>query len=313
MIDKESKVYIAGHRGMVGRAIWNRLEESGYGNLSGTSSTELDLKNQELVNDFMATTRPDIVVLAAKKVEGILDNEQHPYSVLYENLTMQSNLIEASRMNKVRQLIFIANPSIYPARCPLPMREECLTDGALDTTHQWYGQAKLAGLKLCEAIRRQYRYNYTTLIPCNLYGPYDRFEHAFRIVPAMMRRFHQAAEQGGNVTIWGSGRSRREFLYVGDLADAVKFLIENKTRCSAYNVGTGRDVLISELAATMQEVVGHTGEVHWEMVKPDQERRKWMDVSRLKSEGWEARTELREGLEKTYEWFLQLPQELQAG
>lgn len=311
MIDKESKVYVAGHKGMVGRAVWDRLEESGYGNLVGTSSTELDLRNQELVNDFMATERPEVVILAAKKIEGVLDNEQHPYTVLYENMTMQSNLIEASRLNKVQQLIFIANTSVYPADCPLPMREECVFDGTLDTTNQWYGLAKRAGMKLCEAIRRQYRCNYVSLIPPYMYGPYDRFEHAFRIVPALIRRFHQATEEGKDVTIWGSGRCRREFLYVGDLADAVKFFMENKTKYSAYNVGNGRDFLISELAAMVQEIVGHQGDVHWDMVKPDAERRKWMDVSRLNNEGWHSRTELREGLERTYKWFLQLPQELQ--
>ena len=303
---KSKKIYIAGHRGMVGSAIKRKLEKENYSNLVYRSSSELDLTNQQATEEFMAAEKPVVVIIAAARVGGILANNKYPYPFIYDNLQIQNNLINASHSNDVDKVIFLGSSCIYPKLADQPLKEEYLLTGKLEPTNQWYAVAKIAGIKLIEALRTQFDRNYVSLMPTNLYGPRDNFDlETSHVLPAMLRKFSDAKKSGNTpVTLWGSGRPMREFLFVEDLADAVSFTIENDLKESLYNIGTGKDITIKELAQTIQDITGHEGDIRWDSSKPDGTPRKLMDVSRMKSEGWGYDTELREGIRKTYQWYL---------
>ena len=304
---KETKIYIAGHRGMVGAAVWRHLEQKGFTNLIGRTSKELDLKDQQAVQQFFAKEQPAVVVDAAARVGGILANNNYPYQFLMENLQIQNNLIDVSLKNEVQKFIFLGSSCIYPKFAPQPLKEEYLLTDALEPTNEWYAIAKITGVKACEAIKKQFHKDYVSLMPTNLYGHYDNFDlQTSHVLPAMLRKFHEAKENGhATVSLWGSGTPMREFLFVDDLAAAVVFGIENQLTETLYNVGTGKDITIKTLAETIQEIVGHRGKIQWDRSKPDGTPRKLMDVSKLKEEGWSYATELKEGIEKTYQWFLE--------
>lgn len=302
----EIKIYLAGHSGMVGSSVLQVLREQGYSNIITKNSTELDLRKQEDVLDFMKRVQPDVVILAAARVGGILANNHYPYQFLYDNLMIQNNIINAAHDNNVEQLIFLGSSCIYPKHAPQPLREEYLLTGPLEPTNQWYAVAKIAGIKLCEALNRQYSRSYLSLMPTNLYGPRDNFDlETSHVVPAMLRKFHEAKENGNHpVTLWGTGNPMREFLYVKDLANAILFSIQHKLEGHIYNIGTGLDLSIKKLAELIQKIVGHRGEIVWDDSKPDGTPRKLLDVSKIHSEGWQHTTDLEEGLKITYRWFL---------
>ena len=306
-MDKSSKIYIAGHRGMVGSAIWRALEAKGYSNLIGKTSKELDLRNQTEVADFFATEKPEVIIDAAARVGGILANNNYPYQFLIENMQIQNNLIDSSLQADVEKFIFLGSSCIYPKLAPQPLKEDYLLTGQLEPTNEWYAIAKITGVKACEAIRKQFGKDYISLMPTNLYGTYDNFDlNTSHVLPAMIRKFHEAKENGNTpVELWGSGTPMREFLFVEDLADAVVYALENKFQDNLYNVGTGTDLTIKELAEIIQKTVGHTGEIIWDASKPDGTPRKLMDVSKMESAGWKATVGLEEGIKRTYEWFLE--------
>lgn len=291
---------------MVGSAIWRALEGKGYKNLLGKTSKELDLKNQAAVNEFFAEEKPDIVIDAAARVGGILANSQYPYNFLMENMLIQNNLIDAALKNDVEKFIFLGSSCIYPKLAPQPLKEEYLLTSSLEPTNEWYAIAKISGVKACEAIRQQYKKDFVSLMPTNLYGPFDNFDlNTSHVLPAMIRKFHEAKEQNNApVTLWGSGTPMREFLHVEDLAEGVVFAMENKMDDNLYNVGTGTDLTIKELAEMIRKTVGHTGEIIWDSSKPDGTPRKLMDVGKMNRAGWKARIGLEEGIASTYQWFM---------
>ncbi len=303
---KNSKIYIAGHRGMVGSAVWRALEKEGYTNLIGKTSKELDLRNQKAVNDFIATEKFDAIIDAAAKVGGILANNDFPYQFLMENMQIQNNLIQAAHENNVQKFVFLGSSCIYPKLAPQPLKEEYLLTAPLEPTNEWYAIAKISGVKLCQAIRKQFGKDFVSLMPTNLYGPYDNFDlKSSHVLPAMLRKFHEAKENGNTpVTLWGSGTPMREFLHVDDMAQAVVFAVKNILPDYLYNVGTGTDVTIKELAETIQKTVGHTGEIIWDSSKPDGTPRKLMDSAKMNALGWQAKYSLQEGIDDTYQWFL---------
>ncbi|WP_445715169.1 GDP-L-fucose synthase family protein [Flavobacterium sp.] len=303
---KNNRIYIAGHKGMVGSAIWRLLEAKGYSKLIGMTRQDLDLRNQAQVNAFFESEKPAIVIDAAARVGGILANNNYPYQFLMENMQIQNNLIEAAHQNNVEKFIFLGSSCIYPKLAPQPLKEEYLLTSSLEPTNEWYAIAKIAGVKACEAIRKQYGKDFVSLMPTNLYGTHDNFDlQTSHVLPAMMRKFHVAKVMGNvPVELWGSGSPMREFLFVDDLADAVLFTMENKLNDHLYNVGTGTDVTIKELALLIQKVTGHQGDIIWDSTKPDGTPRKLMDVSKMKEMGWSAKVDLASGIEKTYEWFL---------
>lgn len=311
-IDKTLKIYIPGHNGMVGSAIWRNLQKNGYTNLIGRSSSDLDLRNQAAVNEFFKTEQPDIVIDAAARVGGILANNDYPYNFLMENLQIQNNLIDAAHKHDVQKFIFLGSSCIYPKLAPQPLKEEYLLTDSLEPTNECYAIAKIAGVKACEAIRKQYKKDFVSLMPTNLYGPNDNFDlKTSHVLPAMIRKFHEAKSQQPTVnsqqptvTLWGSGKPMREFLHVDDLAEAVTFAVENKLEENLYNIGTGKDITIKQLAETIQEIVGHKGEIIWDSTKPNGTPRKLMDVSKMKDQGWQAKIGLKEGIKETYQWFL---------
>jgi GDP-L-fucose synthase len=293
-----------------------RLNEGGYQNLITRTSDELDLRDQQAVNDFMADEQPDVVIVAAARVGGILANDRYPYQFLYDNLAIETNLINAAHRQDIDRLIFLGSSCIYPKHAPQPMPEDSLLTGPLEPTNQWYAVAKIAGHKLCEAHHRQHGDDMFTLMPTNLYGPGDDFDlETSHVLPALLRKAHEAkgaAPDGSDapVTLWGSGEPKREFLYVDDLADAVRFVLEqpeDTLRAEApdgmLNVGVGEDLSINDLMALIQDVVGHEGPVEHDRSKPDGTPRKLVDTSRLDALGWTAQTSLREGIRKTYDWF----------
>lgn len=298
---------MAGHTGMVGSAILRRLVDEGYENIIFRDSKELDLRDQSKVYHFIKKEKPDAVVMAAAKVGGILANDTYPYNFLHENLIIQDNLIHASHKQEVSKLIFLGSSCIYPKHASQPLKEESLLTGPLEPTNQWYAIAKIAGVKLCDALRKQFGRNYVSLMPTNLYGTRDNFDlETSHVLPAMIRKFHEAKLAGHRpVTLWGSGDPMREFLYVDDAADAVLFALQNSMSENLYNVGSGKDIKIKDLALLIQEITGHRGDIVWDSSKPDGTPRKLMDVSRLKHEGWQYKTELKEGIQKTYEWFVE--------
>ncbi len=306
-MQKDSKIYIAGHNGMVGSAIWRNLTSKGYTNIIGKSSSELDLRDQKAVNDFFLIDKPEIVIDAAARVGGILANNDFPYQFLMENMQIQNNLLDASLKANVDKFIFLGSSCIYPKLAPQPLKEEYLLTDSLEPTNEWYAIAKITGVKACEAIRKQYNKDYFSLMPTNLYGSNDNFDlHTSHVLPAMIRKFHEAKLNGNiPVTLWGSGTPKREFLHVEDLADAVVYAIENKLEDNLFNVGTGVDLSIKELAEIIQQTVGHIGEIIWDASKPDGTPRKLMDVSKLSNAGWNAKIKLEDGIRQTYTWFLE--------
>jgi len=304
-MDSSVKIYIAGHRGMVGSAVWRALEAKGYHNLIGKSSQELDLRKQEAVNQFMIEQRPDVIIDAAAKVGGILANNDYPYPFLMENLQIQNNLIDAAHKYDVQKFIFLGSSCIYPKLAPQPLKEDYLLTNSLEPTNEWYAIAKIAGVKACEAIRKQFKKDFVSLMPTNLYGPFDNFDlKSSHVLPAMLRKFHEASQNNdAPVTLWGSGKPMREFLHVDDLAQAVLFALENVLPEYLYNVGTGTDVSIKNLAKIIQETTGHRGDIIWDASKPDGTPRKWMDSSKMHALGWQPTYPLREGIMQTYAWF----------
>ena len=304
-MNKTIKIFIAGHRGMVGSAVWRALEKKGYNNLIGKTSTELDLRNQQSVMDFYEIEKPDMVIDAAAKVGGILANNDFPYQFLMENMLIQNNLIDGAFKSGIDKFIFLGSSCIYPKLAPQPLKEEYLLTDSLESTNQWYAIAKITGIKACQAIRKQFKKDYVSLMPTNLYGIHDNFDlKSSHVLPAMIRKFHEAKlNNNAPVELWGSGNPMREFLFVDDMAEAVVFALENKLSESFYNVGSGKDIKIKELAEKIQNIIGHEGEIIWDDSKPDGTQRKLMDVSKLKKMGWEYKTELKEGIEKTYSWF----------
>lgn len=307
MISKTSKIYIAGHNGMVGSAIWRQLEEKGYQNLMGKSSKELDLRDQQAVMNFFKTEQPEVIIDAAAKVGGILANNNFPYQFLMENMQIQNNLIDAALKNDVEKFIFLGSSCIYPKLAPQPLKEEYLLTDTLEPTNEWYAVAKITGIKTCEAIRKQFGKDYVSLMPTNLYGTHDNFDlNTSHVLPAMIRKFHEAKENHhAPVTLWGSGTPMREFLFVDDMAASVIFALENVLPEHLYNVGTGVDLTIKELAELIQKTVGHTGEIVWDASKPDGTPRKLMDVSKMHHLGWQHQVSLEDGIRKTYQWFLE--------
>ncbi|WP_307453312.1 MULTISPECIES: GDP-L-fucose synthase family protein [Chryseobacterium] len=305
-MSKESKIYIAGHRGMVGSAIWRQLSEKGYTRLIGLKSNELDLRNQAAVAEFFKVNKPEVVIDAAAKVGGILANNTYPYQFLMENMQIQNNLIDAAHNNDVEKFIFLGSSCIYPKLAPQPLKEEYLLTDSLEPTNEWYALAKITGVKACEAIRKQFGKDYVSLMPTNLYGTHDNFDlNTSHVLPAMIRKFHDAKMNGNSpVTVWGSGTPMREFLYVDDMAASVIFALENTLPEHLYNVGTGTDLSIKELAEMIQKIVGHTGNIIWDQEKPDGTPRKLMDVSKMHELGWKHTTNLEEGITRTYQWFL---------
>ena len=306
-MQSNTKIYIAGHRGMVGSAIKRELESAGYNNIIGRTSRELDLRDQNAVNNLIKTEKPDVIIDAAARVGGILANSEFPYQFLMENMQIQNNLIHAAIQNDTEKFIFLGSSCIYPKFAPQPIKEDYLLNDSLEPTNEWYAIAKISGVKLCEAVRKQYGKDFVSLMPTNLYGPFDNFDlRTSHVLPAMIRKFHEAKQSGhADVVLWGSGKPMREFLYVEDLAKAVIFAVENKLPDNLYNVGTGTDLTIKELAETIQKIVGHQGKIVWDDTKPDGTPRKLLDVSKMNKLGWKAETELHQGIEKTYKWFLE--------
>lgn len=305
---KGIKVYIAGHKGMVGSAILADLQNNGYENLITINSSELDLRDQNAVDHFISSEKPDLVIIAAARVGGILANNEYPWQFLYDNLMIESNLINASHQNGVQDLIFLGSSCIYPKMAPQPLKEEYLLTGPLEPTNEWYAIAKITGIKLCQALNKQFDRNYISMMPTNLYGPRDNFDlRTSHVLPAMIRKFHEAKQNdNAPVFLWGSGTPMREFLHVNDLAKSVRFVMEynGKLEYDLINAGTGKDLTIRKLAETVQRVVGHNGEIRWDDSKPDGTPRKLMDVSRINKLGWNAVIDLEEGISETYKWFL---------
>ena len=306
-MNKKKKIYIAGHKGMVGSAVWRALDNNGYTNLIGLSRSELNLRNQQAVLEFYKEEKPEIVIDAAAKVGGILANNDYPYDFLMQNMQIQNNLIDGAFNSGVEKFIFLGSSCIYPKFASQPLKEEYLLTDSLEPTNEWYAIAKISGVKACQAIRNQYGKDYVSLMPTNLYGYFDNFDlKSSHVLPAMLRKFHEAKENGNSaVELWGSGSPMREFLFVDDMAEAVVFALENELPEFLYNIGSGKDVAIKELAETIQAVVGYKGNILWDKSKPDGTPRKLMDVSKMRDLGWSYSTELTEGIEKTYQWFLE--------
>jgi GDP-L-fucose synthase len=299
-VEKNSKIYIAGHRGMVGSAIVRNLEKRGFTNLVFRTSKELDLTNQAAVTKFFAEEKPEYVFLAAAKVGGIYANNTYRAQFLHENIMIQNNIIHNSYLNNVKKLLFLGSSCIYPKLAPQPLKEEYLLSGFLEPTNEPYAIAKIAGIKMCEAYRDQYGCNYISAMPTNLYGPNDNYDlNNSHVLPAMLRKFYEAKEKGNKeVVVWGTGSPKREFLHVDDMADASIYLMLNYDEKELVNVGTGEDVTIKELALLVKEIIGFQGELVWDTTKPDGTPRKLMDVSKLHSKGWKHKIELREGIKK---------------
>ncbi len=308
-MEKNSKIYVAGHNGMVGSAIVRELKAQGYSNFVLRSSKELDLRRQEKVEAFFASEKPDYVFLAAAKVGGILGNAQSPADFMYDNMTLEMNVLHSAWKNGVKKLIFLGSSCIYPRLAPQPMPEDCLLTGALEQTNEAYALAKISGLKYCEYLNRQYGTDFISVMPTNLYGKNDNYhpEHS-HVLPALIRRFHEAKEKGlPEVVCWGTGSPMREFLYVDDLANACVYLMNTYSGNETVNVGTGKELSIKELTELVAKVVGYQGEVKWDTTKPDGTPRKLLNVSKLERLGWKYKTELEEGIRLTYDDFQSNP------
>lgn len=307
-MEKESKIYVAGHRGMVGSAIVRKLTSLGYTNLLTRTSAELDLRNQQQVSDFFEVEKPEYVFLAAAKVGGIVANNTYRADFLYENLAIQNNIIHGSYLNKVKKLMFLGSSCIYPKLAPQPLKESYLLSGYLEPTNEPYAIAKIAGIKMCEAYRAQYGCNFISVMPTNLYGTNDNYDLVnSHVLPAMIRKFHEAKEKDASeMTLWGTGSPMREFLHADDLAEACLFLMENYNESELVNIGTGEDVTIENLAALVKQIIGFQGEIVWDTAKPDGTPRKLMDVSKLHGLGWHHKIALEDGIKLAYQDFLKL-------
>jgi GDP-L-fucose synthase len=307
VIEKKTKIYSAGHRGMVGSAVMSILESKGYSNLVVRSSKQLDLTNQQSVLDFFNHEKPELVVNAAAKVGGILANNDFPYQFIMENMLIQNNLIDCALKTGIEKFIFLGSSCIYPKFAKQPIKEEYLLTGELEPTNEWYAIAKITGLKACQAIRKQYNKDYLCLMPTNLYGYYDNFDlQSSHVLPAMIRKFHEAKiNNHSDVVLWGSGNPLREFLFVNDMAEAVVFALENKLPGHIYNVGSGNDISIKKLSKIVQKIIGHKGNILWDASKPDGTPRKLLDVSKMNELGWNYTIDLETGIKKTYDWFLE--------
>ncbi|QMW02530.1 GDP-L-fucose synthase [Spirosoma foliorum] len=305
-MEKQARIYVAGHRGMVGSAIIRKLQEEGYTTIITRTSSELDLRNQEAVADFFEQERPEYVFLAAAKVGGIMANNTYRAEFLYDNLMIESNIIHQAYKTGVKKLLFLGSSCIYPKLAPQPLKEEYLLSGFLESTNEPYAIAKITGIKLCEAYRSQYGCDFISAMPTNLYGPNDNYDlNGSHVLPALIRKFHEAKiNNQPTVEVWGTGSPMREFLHADDLADACFFLMEHYNGELFVNIGTGEDVTIKQVAELIKEIVGFEGELRWNTDKPDGTPRKLMDVSRLHDMGWKHTTELKEGLERTYQDFL---------
>lgn len=310
---KEKKIYLAGNRGMVGSAIHRNLESKNYSNIITRSIDELDLVRQQDVEEFFEKEKPEIVIIAAAKVGGILANNVYRAEFIYQNIMIEANIIHAAHLHGVEKLIFLGSSCIYPKLAPQPIKEESLLSGYLEYTNEPYAIAKIAGLKLCESYYKQYGSNFYSAMPTNLFGYYDNFNlETSHVLPALIRKFHEAKmAENSSVTLWGTGKPKREFMFVDDLADAIVFLLENINAVDIYskeisqiNIGTGEDVTITEAAEIISQVIGFNGEIIYDLTKPDGTPRKLMDVSRLHSLGWKHKTSFKEGIEKTYDWFI---------
>ncbi|WP_298190072.1 GDP-L-fucose synthase [Metallibacterium sp.] len=306
-MQKRDRIFVAGHRGLVGSAVVRALRAQGFDNLLLRTRAELDLTDQAAVYGFFEAQRPDYVFLVAGKVGGILANSSYPADFIRDNLMIQSNVIDAAHRHGARKLLDLGSSCIYPKHAPQPMTEDCLLSGALEPTNEWYAVAKIAGLKMCQAYRRQHGFDAISLMPTNLYGPGDNFDlDSSHVLPAMLRKFHDAKSRGDDhVTLWGTGTPRREFLHVDDLARACLYVMEHYEGEAFLNVGVGEDVSIRELAAMVREVVGFNGRIDWDASKPDGTPRKLLDVSKLHALGWQASIPLRAGVVATYQWYLQ--------
>ena len=306
-MDKTDKIYVAGHRGLVGSAIERRLRILGFDNLIRKTRAELDLTSQAQVEAFFRLEKPDFVFLSAAKVGGIHANNIYPADFIRDNLQIQTNIIDSAYRNGVKKLAFLGSSCIYPKFAPQPMKEEHLLTGELEPTNEWYAIAKIAGIKMCQAYRRQYGFNAISLMPTNLYGPGDNFNLAnSHVLPALIRKFHDAKSNNqSNVTVWGTGTPKREFLHVDDLADASVFLMNRYDEEGIVNVGVGEDISIGELAQLVKEVVGYPGDIVYDTSKPDGTPRKLLDVSKLTALGWKAKINLADGVASTYDWYLE--------
>ncbi|MEW8521865.1 MAG: GDP-L-fucose synthase [Candidatus Thiodiazotropha endolucinida] len=306
-MEKDTKIYVAGHRGLVGAAIVRCLKKGGWNNLLLHTHAELDLTNQNQVCDFFAQEKPDYVFLAAAKVGGIHANNTYPVDFIVDNLAIELNVISSAYANGVKRLMFLGSSCIYPKHCPQPMKEEYLLTGSLEPTNEPYAIAKIAGIKMCEAYNRQYGTDFVTVMPTNLYGPNDNFDlQNSHVLPALIRKFHEAKERGDdNVAIWGTGIPRREFLYVDDMADACVHVMKKDGFTEMVNIGVGEDISIGDLARLVGDVIGYQGHLVFDTEKPDGTPQKLLDVSRLSSLGWQAQISLKEGIQMTYQWFLE--------
>jgi len=309
-IGPRSRIYLAGHTGLVGSAILRALHRKGYENLVVRDLDELDLTDQHATRRFFQNERPEVVIDAAARVGGILANSEQPWEFIYQNLMIEANLIDTAYQNGVQRLVFLGSSCIYPREAPQPLKEEYLLTGPLEETNRAYALAKIAGIELCRSLNREYGADYLSLMPTNLYGPGDNFDlRSSHVLPALIRKFHEAKSTGEAVRLWGSGSPRREFLYVDDVGEAIVFCLENVHAADVpdglLNVGCGEDLTIKELAELVQRVVGHEGDVEWDASKPDGTPRKLMDVGRLTGLGWAPTVALEDGVRTTYEWFLE--------
>jgi GDP-L-fucose synthase len=302
----DSRIFVSGHRGLAGSAIYRALDDRGFDNLLTRTRDELDLRDAAAVDAFFRVERPEYVILAAAKVGGILANDSQPVEFLRDNLEIQTHVIDASFRHEVKKLAFLGSSCIYPRLAPQPIREESLLTGPLEPTNEWYAIAKITGIRLCQAYAREYGFDAISLMPTNLYGPGDNFDlKSSHVLPALIRKFHEAKVTGATkVTVWGSGKPRREFLYVDDFADAVCFLMERYDSPEILNVGVGNDIGIAELAALVRDIVGFDGEIVYDRSKPDGTPRKLLDVSKIRALGWKPTTDLETGILNTYRWYL---------
>ena len=304
-MEKNSKIYVAGHRGLVGSAIVRKLEKEGYQNLLLRTSSQVDLRDQQAVKDFFEKEKPEYVFMAAAKVGGINANNTHPAEFLYDNLCIQNNVIHQSYKNQVKKLLFLGSSCIYPKNAPQPIKEEYLLSGYLEPTNDAYAIAKIAGIKMCQSYHKQYGCNFISAMPTNLYGPGDNYDlKNSHVLPALLRKFHEAKEKGeANVTIWGTGKPRREFLHSDDLAEACLFLMEQYNDPAIINIGVGKDISIGEMAQMIKKISGFNGELVFDTSMPDGTFQKLLDVSKLNDLGWQAKIGFEEGLKKTYEEY----------
>lgn len=306
-MEKDSKIYVAGHRGLVGSAIVRGLKAKGYTNIIGRIHKELDLMDGVAVEEFFKTEKPEYVFLAAAKVGGIYANSTYPADFIFQNLQIQQNVIGNAFKYNVKKLMFLGSSCIYPKMCPQPIKEEYLLSGYLEETNEGYALAKISGLKMCQFFNKQYGTNYISVMPTNLYGPYDNFSGInSHVMPALIRRFHEAkVNNAPEVVVWGSGTPLREFLYSEDMADACIYLMETYEGNDFFNIGTGKEITIKGLAELIKEVVGYEGKIVWDSTKPDGTPRKLLDVSRLEKAGWRYKVELEDGVKMAYQWFLE--------